>query len=478
MLIKYTLLSIFIYLSSKCSYSQSFFKKIEYSLQTGFLTSSQKNNPFFLYSNTFGTKPLELNNLFFSSSLQKEYDSLHNFKTKLKKFDFGYGLNFQLNYGHKMQFLIPETYFKIKFNIFELYLGRRKEIFGLTDTTLTSGSYIWSGNALPVPKIQISTPNWVGFGLYKRVSFKAGLSHGWFGTQGIIENYYLHQKWLYLKINDKKNKIQLIGGVNHQTQWGGYSDVLKNKDWYDVPTINGYLAPYPLYSFKYILIPFLQKIVPANPQKVPFYDAVLAIGNQLGSVDIEAIFENNFRLYHQKPFDFARSLINFNNFEDGIYGISWLSKNSVIRRIVGEFIYTKSQGRERFGKNRNSNNGEVDNYFFHGQYQSWTYQSRIIGTPFIIVDPLNRNIVNNRLKAYYFGLNGVKKNIDFTIKFAHSINYGTYINPVLLKSNSILLKVNVPLIFGIKLNSYLATDFGEFYKNTSGFQIGFEKCFN
>ena len=208
MILKFTLLSIFIYLSSVCSYSQSFFKNIEYSLQTGNLTSSQKNNPFFLYSNTFGTVPLELNNLFFSSSLKKDYDSLHNFKTKLKKFDFGYGLNFHLNYGHKIQFLIPETYFKIKFNIFEFYLGRRKEIFGLTDTTLTSGSYIWSGNTLPVPKIQISTPNWVGLGLYKRVSFKAGLSHGWFGTQGIIENYYLHQKWLYLKINDKINKIQ------------------------------------------------------------------------------------------------------------------------------------------------------------------------------------------------------------------------------------------------------------------------------
>lgn len=462
---------------STLSVAQKILHGHTYTFKTGILAATKNSTPFLLHTNQYGLMPTTPGLAYFSAGLAKDYDSLITINKKLKAFNYGYGINLHANMGNVSQLLLPEAYVKLRFKHLEFYVGRRKEIQGLTDSTLTSGAYVWSGNALPVPKLQIATPNWVGLGKYKRVAYKAGLAHGWFGTQGIIENYYLHQKWLYLKVSDKKQSIQLMGGLNHQTQWGGYSEELKKVGGEFPPTLNGYLAPKPLYSYQFVLLPFLQKFVDVDPTKVPGYDGGLAIGNQLGSIDLAVIIQHNWHVYHQKPFDFARSLINFNNIEDGIYGIAWQSKKpkTILQHVVGEFIFTKSQGLYRFGKYRLSNSGEIDNYFSHGQYQSWTYEDRILGTPFILADPKTRNIVNNRIKAFYTGIEGQYQSFNFLIKASHSLNFGTYGSTVMVKSSSFLLAVQHPLPYQVHLSCQIAQDFGGLYKNSTGFHISFSK---
>ncbi|MCP9769401.1 hypothetical protein EGI22_15965 [Lacihabitans sp. LS3-19] len=462
------------------SHAQKVFKGIKYDLQTGFIAASDTNTPFLLHANTFGQIPQKANFGFSNFGLTKEYDSLYTKTQKLKKFNFGYGLDFHANYGKVKQILLPEAYLKFRYGGFEFTGGRRKQIQGLTDSTLSSGAYVYSGNALPIPMLQLTTPNWIYLGKNKRFSFKTGLSHGWFGTQGIIENFYIHQKWLYFKINDKKQKVQLMGGINHQAQWGGYSEELKKIEReYASPTINGYLAPYPLYSYQFIVLPFLQKFVNMDPNKIPGYGRGLAVGNQLGSVDLCAIFNQNLKFYHQKPFDFARSLVNFNNIEDGIYGFAWQSKSpkSILQHITGEFIYTKSQGLYRFGKYQESNFGEFDNYFSHGQYQSWSYNSNILGTPYILLNPDKRTIYSNRVKVYYLVFSGYYKRINFLGKMSLSQNFGTYGNTLSLKRNSFLLNTNKEVFRKIRLNVSIAQDVGSLYPNSIGISFGINKTF-
>ena len=456
--------------------AQKIFHGHTYSFKTGILAASKNSTPFFLHTNQFGLIPTQLGIAYLSAGISKDYDSLLTLKRKLKAFNYGYGINVHANMGNSNQILLPEAYLKLRFKHLEFYGGRRKEIQGLTDSTLTSGAYVWSGNALPVPKLQIFTPNWVGWGKYKRLAYKAGVSHGWFGTQGIIENYYLHQKWLYIKISDKKQKVQLMGGINHQVQWGGYSEELKKVGGEFQPTINGYLAPNPFYSYQFIILPFLQKFVNIDQTKVPGFDGGLAIGNQLGSIDLAATIQQNWQLYHQKPFDFARSLINFNNIEDGIYGIAWKNKRpkTIIKHVVGEFIYTKSQGLYRFGKYRLSNSGEYDNYFAHGQYQSWTYMNRILGTPFILNND-SRLIINNRVKAFYMAMEGQYHSFNLQAKALHSYNYGTYGAPIDATSTSLLLAAQYPLPYKLNLSLQVSQDIGGFYKNATGFHLIFSK---
>ena len=60
--------------------------------------------------------------------------------------------------------------------------GRSKEIMGLCDTTLSSGSWSVSGSNLGIPEVEISVPEffiipWLG----QLFAFKGNFSHGWMG---------------------------------------------------------------------------------------------------------------------------------------------------------------------------------------------------------------------------------------------------------------------------------------------------------
>src|SRR6218665_456840 len=130
-----------------CSFGQGIFNKMQYEAQAGVYISSNKVNPFWLHTNQYGIVPLKSGIATFRGAAYKEYDSTQNAAGKLRKFGYGYGANMAVNVGRENSILLPEAFVKLRYNIFELYGGRKKEVFGLVDTTLTSGSYIWSGNA-------------------------------------------------------------------------------------------------------------------------------------------------------------------------------------------------------------------------------------------------------------------------------------------------------------------------------------------
>ncbi|MDZ7898017.1 MAG: capsule assembly Wzi family protein [Arcicella sp.] len=132
-------------------------REIKYTAEVGTYISTDGSTPFWLRANQYGTVPLTSPIVTLRGSISSDYKKAitKEDQYKLSKFDWGYGLNIVGNVGKENQFLIPEAYIKAKVGAFEIYAGRRKEIFGLVDSTLSSGSYIWSGNALPMPKIQI-----------------------------------------------------------------------------------------------------------------------------------------------------------------------------------------------------------------------------------------------------------------------------------------------------------------------------------
>ncbi|WP_304235987.1 capsule assembly Wzi family protein [Jiulongibacter sediminis] len=446
-------------------------------LQAG--ASAGNTTPFWLRANDYGQFPDAPNFVQSDLNLRQDYDSLFQKNSALKPFSMGYGTQVIVQQSNQTRLIMPEAFIKLRYKHWELYVGRKKEIFGLTDTTHTSGSCIWSGNALPMPKIQIHTPKYVAIGKKGRISFNAGISHGWFGKDSLVQGHWLHQKWLYGRIGKPESKVQVTAGINHQVMWGGYSDLLEDGSQYTV-TIDGQLAPYPLYSYQYIILPFLQKFTPPDPSKVPGYDGGLAVGNQLGSVDISFQYKGEMTLwllYKQQPYDFARSLYNLNNIEDGLHGLSVSFINGqFLRNITGEFFYSKSQGRYRFGKYQESNYGEVDNYFFHGQYQSWSYQNQILGTPFIFFEGQNqKRFNNNRLKYYYLSLKGkLKPKLSYTLKQVYSQNFGTYSRSIDLSQYSgslqLIYQAGSSLISG-----QFMMDQGRLYDQNIGLSLSWQR---
>ena len=474
----FTLLFIII-LCVNNSFAQNLFSNTKYQLEAGTYLSTSGVNPFWLRSNQYGIVPLQAPILAFRGSAHKEYDSTKNNNQKLKKFGIGYGFWGVANVGKQSGLLLPEAYLKVRYGAFEFYGGRRREIMGLVDTALTSGSYIWSGNTLPMPKIQISIPNYtsiIGHGL---ISVKGTFAHGWFNNdRPFTKHVKLHQKSFYARLGKNSWKIRMYAGFNHNVQWGGESPFY---------SIDGKLPD----GFKnYIYVVTGKRGTITNSPTTSDFDAN-RVGNHLGTVDIGVdikIANADLFLYRQNIYEDG-SLFYLNNITDGLNGISWTFKHAQIIKKVGfEYLNTSSQGGSIFTLSENAppELRGADSYFNNGQIRDgWTYKNSIIGTPFIQNYYLNFKI-NNQLKDFFIENNRIQlvnitimgnlsKDLSFGLRSSISTNYGTYIDPTdnPLKQTSTLLSLTKSTFYfeNTTLNLNLSLDTGSLYTSTFGTHI-------
>ena len=134
--------------------------------------------PFWLRSSQFGSIPLDNASVGFIGTATRDYD-----KKNHKLFDWGASIEARANIGNHSNFTLIEGYAKLRFSIFEIRGGRSKEVTGLIDTTLSSGAFAVSGNALGIPKIQISVPEFYSIPIVgKLFAFKGNYAHGWIGN--------------------------------------------------------------------------------------------------------------------------------------------------------------------------------------------------------------------------------------------------------------------------------------------------------
>ncbi len=467
-------------------------REIKYTVEAGTIISTNGETPFWLRANQYGTVPNQSPIFTLKGSVSSDYKKaiIKEDQYKLSKFDWGYGLNIVGNVGKENQFLIPEAYIKAKYGAFEIYAGRRKEIFGLVDSMLSSGSYIWSGNALPMPKIQISTPNFVPLGFTKGfLSFKGNYAHGWFeNSRTDVKNFYLHQKSLYFRLGKPDWKFHFYGGFNHQVQWGGellYPDP-KNEF-----SINGKVGSSLTDYINVVTGRSLAGV--GDTTKNGVNDALNRSGNHLGTIDFG--FDINttdfsFLLYRQSIYEDG-SLAYLSNITDGLNGISISVKKTSnakirIRKIVFEYLNTSSQGGVGGSDNTYSRLRGQDNYFNNGVYRNgWSYNQVSLGTPFINnVSSVTNNtglfFNNNRVEAFYLGVSGIiNNNVNTEIRISNSKNVGTYTYPFAKIKNQFsgLVSLNYSPSFlekaVIKLS--VAMDSGELYNNNFGFYLGLKK---
>ena len=199
-------LSVVLFLTFSFSYSvaQLVRQPTQYSLEAGTYFSSSTETPFWLRANQYGIVPNRSPSVTFRAGIQSDYDTARHSTGRWRdsKYDLGYGFNVVYNANqnqlpYERTVLLPEAYVKVRRGIFEAYIGRRREKFGLADSTLSSGSYIWSGNAMPVPKLQISIPVFTPIGFTKGwVSVQGTFAHRYLDAVGYIRNPLVHQKSL------------------------------------------------------------------------------------------------------------------------------------------------------------------------------------------------------------------------------------------------------------------------------------------
>ena len=467
-------------------------RAIQYEVEAWGLGSTSKRTPFWLVANQYGTAPAQAPTLGVNGQIKVDY---RNDSTTKRHWNWGGGAVLNSYVGASSALIIPELFVKARYKKIEIWAGRRRQTFGLMDSSLTSGSYSWSGNALPIPKIEIIVPDFVPVPFTKNLlAVKGSYAHGWFGSGTFILHSFLHQKSLYLRFGKPSWPVKIHGGFNHQVVWGGKTSF----NYLDSNLINGDKFPSNLGSYLSV-ITGLKNL--SGPQSINDFDFTNRIGNHLGTIDIGVEIEmkrHKLLVYRQSIFEDG-SLYYLINVADGLNGVSLQNlypeprKGKVIfKKFLFEFLYTLSQGGPEFIIGDPSRRG-LDNYFNHQQFRDgWTYQGRIIGTPFITnqadtkrKEPYNgfELVNNNRVRVYHLGAEGfVGNHIQFLTKLSYSHNYGNYnfTYPTVPRQWSGLLQMSgdLPWLKGTKWTAATAFDYGGLYQDTLALRIGLKKTWN
>ena len=380
-------------------------------IEAGALASTTGYSPLWFQSLKYGAVPYEGTTSFVKVVFDKTYIAPTKPYQKAKKYDWKYGLEAVAFGGKENDFRIVQAYVAGKSKHWELWLGRKKELIGLGDSTLSSGFWTFSGNALPPVKVHFGTADYLD--LFK----------GWLGVQmqysdGLQDNFgpvigaMIHQKSLYGRIGKKKSKVNLFGGLNHNVSWAG-----ERKSVNGVP---GEKFPSNFATYFYVVTAIKDRNLVEIDPNTSSDDAGNQYGNHLGSVDLAIQFQNKqfgqVMLYKQTPYETGR-LSSLSTANDGITGISWkLAKQIPINHIVFEYIFTANQGNYRSGLSdffglKDSQLSQIESYY-NNTHGPWAYYGKGLGNPLISIDRESAipnggfSFSKNATKAYYLGIGG------------------------------------------------------------------------
>ncbi len=395
--------------------------------------------------------------------------------------------NYQSTYGWKYEveatawggksndFLLTQAYVAGRYKKWQLWAGRRKEIMGLGDSSLTSGFYTWSGNATPMPKVQFGTRDYINI-LKGWVGLHMTYSHGWFDNQGPTIHAFLHQKTFYSRIGKPTSFINFFGGINHNVSWGGESRV-KTGGEYDY-------YPSDLAAYFYVITALKDRSLVKVNYNLSYDDANNQFGNHLGSIDMAVKFQpswGSILLYKQTPYETGR-VASLTTFDDGISGISFqLKEKGLIDHLVLENIYTANQGTYvswlgRLLNLADPHKGEIESYFNNGGRGSFNYQGKGIGTPLLIIDSESlqggQSLFSfNAVNSWYLGLGG---QISPSLLYQFRVSYGSHaqIMGMSVKQLSSSLDLQKRFSDRLLLHGSLALDQGDRLPGSVGARIG------
>lgn len=398
---------------------------------------------------------------------------------------------FGLNIGGSLTSRISESssvffdkaYINLKFYNFKILGGRFIDPLALKEDDLSTGSFMYSRNATPIPKIAFATDGFVGVpGTNGVVRYNGLFAHGWFDNNRHVKDAYLHEKYFYLSI--KYAFFDVSGGIVHNVQWGGVSDSRGQlptgaETFWEVITATG-----------------------SSDENAPGGEQSNAVGNAVAAYDFSlALSFDDFDLRAYRLFYLEDKVsTRFRSPWDGIWGLTVKPKNSkAIQNFIWEHINTKrmdSYEWEPWG---------TASYYNNGIYRTgWTYQGRVIGNPMLLTDgTMDRPIYNNIMIAHHVGISGKLSNaIDYKLLYTFSRNYGEVQDQIItrlpreecpgtggrlcaeLRPLEQLKKVNQSFIFAInsfipgyeriKYGISVTADLGELYGDRVGAGINVE----
>lgn len=441
---------------------------------TAFGTASTADNlPFWLSTNEYGLVDRNAGNAGTRLTVERPF-------TKNRGFDYALGADVVARASRHSTLHPHQLYGQMQYGSFRLTAGWMRRTSGLVDSTLSMGSMMTSRNAPPIPRISVSTPRFVGVpGTHGFVSFKGYLAHGWLDDDRVVEDSYLHSKYLYLRVFPDRFPVQLHGGVVHNATWAG-----THPEFGDFPD--------DLDAFR--------KVFFAQPSDDP--DAEPSAGGEaLGSANGMYDYAITARAWgvdaqvYREFYIETSAGADYRNVWDGLWGVSldWADGPQLVERVLWEHLYTKRQSAQMENPDSPSF-GEfgTDVYYSNGVYRSgWVYRGRTLGMPLMFADGENPGVDNNIVVAHHLGLQGTLADVSYRLFGTWSRNYGSRrvcVQPDCLGSGGTESQVYEPPLhqwsflaevtgslsteLGLSYEAALSLDSGELYDERFGVRLG------
>jgi len=361
--------------------------------------------PFWLYANQYGTvAPSSAN-----AGLRLQ---AHRSFTRDTGVDYAVGAELLGRLSDPSAAYVHELYGRLRYRSLQLTAGRREQVIGRIDTSLSLGGTTWGKNATPPPKVSLASDGYLSVpGTDGLLAVEGYLAHGWLESDRFVRDALLHEKSLYLRLRPPALPVTAHAGITHHAMWGGTHPQRGPlpegiEDWAFVATGRSKQTD--------------EGVRQANVNQLASYDFSLE----------STVRGVHGRVYRQFYHEDLPSLL-FRNPWDGLWGLSLRreDREALVTGLLWEHLrMTRHNAKFSEGEERGS-----DKYYHHSVYRGgWTYQGRTLGVPLITtpattprIDDRIPGIANSIVVAHHLGLEGhVTPDLSYTLLGTYSRNYG------------------------------------------------------
>lgn len=382
-----------------CSTVQSQYINYEIFSSVQGLLYSEENSPFWMHSNKRGRIDEKTN---VAGYITGSGTYILRDESTLK---LGLGVLYQDGYSKGVK--LDEYYLQYQNNWMQAYAGRKQKWELYRGLSATNENMLSSLNSRPLPGISFNIPEAVPIWKEAGLGFKLAWEEFFLDEYDRnIQNIRIHHKSFHLVFSGFRN-LTLSAGVDHYVQWAGKSpehgDLPSGlEDYFRVITGGGISGGTGLVG----------------------ENEINGLGNHLGGY--EASLKTSYSHYiieliYNTIFE-DMSGIKLRNTPDGRYGIyiEDQEQNKLVEAFMYEFYFTRNQS-----KNYPTTDGK-DNYFNNNLYRAgWTYENRIIGLPFILLDEDRFRVAHNNIVAHHIGITGdAFYRYPYKLLTSYRANYG------------------------------------------------------
>lgn len=377
--------------------------------------------------------------------------------------------------------VLQQLYGEIKYRSVYFSLGMKEHEAALMNPLLSSGDFIESGNARPIPEIRGGLYDFVDIPLTNHwLQIQCQAAYGIMTDYGYMKNQYnyysyhigkntlYNYKFCFFRTNPEQ-RFMATFGLQSGAFFGGSTDYYDKGEFVERRTYCSDIS-----SFFKILLPVFNN------------DEDFALGSTLGSWDFygQYLLNNGDEIcaYFQWPFEDGSGLARRNKL-DGVWGVEYCKGSpGVVRNVVLELIdYRDQSGPIHYapgdfdGPTITEQSTGRDDYYNNFYYNSYANYGMSIGSPFIISPLYNLSgfpgFLANRANGVHFGIEGdISGRLHYRWLFGYQRNFGTYDIPFhsMRTNTSTMLECRYGINDKFELRGMMAYDGGSLLGNNFG----------